>query len=300
VLIDKFEDNHVFQSARQARAAAGVPNAAQAPVTETVSRSNPLQAIELDGSTGAVNVAVSGPHGSLTATAPGVHRAPGILVLQSNYLRETVVSFEGGPGRYTITPLSGPAIVGSADAMQAKPMTVTGRVTGTGAHRTLHYVVANHPGEQVTFYDHAHGGSRQIGTASAARGELRFTTPPGPDARTIQADISMNSVPIPEEQKITVAHYRGPRFVIPGRVRGITARWHGSTLTVAWDRASHAVSYFVTVREKRGLFEHFTTRSRTLRLRNLRPYLTGRVTVTPISADSSRREHKLPRRARRT
>ena len=287
-LVSRFEDDHVFQSARQARAARALPHAALAPVTETVSRNNPMQAIQLDGSTGAVNVAVTGPQGSLAATGPGVHRAPGILVLQSDKLHETVVSFEGGPGRYTITPLPGPTIVASSHAMQAKPMTVTGKVTGSGIHRVLHYVIADRPGERVTFLNHVHGGDREIGAASAARGTVRFTTPPGTDARTIRADISVNGVPIPTEQNKTVARYRGPRLVTPGPVHRLHGRWHGSALTVGWKRAVHAVSYVVAVREHRGVVEQLATRGRSVRLTDVRPFLAGRITVTAISADGSR------------
>jgi len=211
-----------------------------------------------------------------------------MLVLQSNTLRETVVSFEGGPGKYTITPLPGPTIIRSLHALPVKPMTVTGHVTGTGTARALHYATTHQPGERITFIERAHGAEHEIGTVSRARGTLHFSAPAGGDARTILADVAMNGVPVPAEQNITVARFIAPRYVVPGRSARVTAHWRGSALEIGWRAAAHAARYAVTVVEHRGVKLHFLTRARSLKLTDARPWRAGTVTVIAISSDGSR------------
>jgi hypothetical protein len=167
-------------------------------------------------------------------------------------------------------------------------MTVSATVTGNGTARVLDYRIATRPGEQVTFLEQAHGAQRQIGTASAARGAIHFTTPLGGDSRTIEADIAINGVPVPDEQNIKVARFTAPRFVTPGRSSHVTARWHGSTLEVSWHGAANATSYAVTVSERHGLNLHFLTRALSLPLTDARPWRAGTVTVIAISSDGSR------------
>jgi hypothetical protein len=167
-------------------------------------------------------------------------------------------------------------------------MKVSAHVTGKGTGRVLHYAIATHPGEEVTFLEEAHGAQRQIATVSKARGSLHFTAPAGGDARTIEADIAINGVPVPDEQNITVARFIAPHFVTPGRSTHVSAHWHRSTLELGWGAAAHAARYAVTVNERKGVDLHFLTRKRSLTLTDTRPWRAGKVTVIAVSSDGSR------------
>ena len=284
--ISSFSEAHVFAAAdaRRAHAASATVHAV------TLRRGQKPYVIRLDGAGGAPNVSVTGPGGqSLSGTAAGIHRSGGIIVVQSEMSTETVLGIKPTvPGRYTITLLAGPAVTHSYQEIQHAPARVTGHVTGTGPRRVLHYRV-DAPGEQVTLLQVAHGVSREIGTASGRGGALRFTTEPGSDARMIEARLSAdNGIPSAGAMPIVVARFRGPRFVRPGRVTRLTARWHGAILTVDWHAASEAVRYTVTVHERGGALTRIATRARVLRLRDLHPTLKGAVTVVAISADGDR------------
>jgi hypothetical protein len=140
---------------------------------------------------------------------------------------------------------------------------------------------------QVTFSEVVHGASHVIGTSTGGKGSLRFTTPMGPDVRTIQASVTRNGIDIPDEQHVQVARFTGPHFVKPGHVAVVKAKWHGAKLIVTWRRATHAKTYHVTIRERKGAIIKIASHARSLSLTQVDPTLAGSVSVLGVSADGS-------------
>lgn len=281
--IDDFEEDHVFTGSLRHAMTAGQAR------TIVVKRGKPLPEIRLDGDTGAPNVTVTGPGGqSLTGQSAGIHHSGNIIVIQSEQEAETVIGVKRDvPGTYRITLLPGPTITRSWHAEVLPPVRVTGDITGNGTHRTLAYKVSRESNMQVTFSEVVHGVARVIGTTSGGMGNLRFTTPYGPDARTITASVTRNGIGIPNQQHLTVARFRGPAFVKPGHVTKLTARWHRGRLAVRWGRAAHAKSYLLTVREHRGAVIKLSTHGRSLKLAQVAATRAGAVSVQAVSADGT-------------
>ena len=73
---------------------------------------------------------------------------------------------------------------------------LTATVTGTGAHRTLHYVIGSPRVKQVTFLERGPAAYHQIGVAHGERGTIRFSPVAGPGrVRQIVAQTVLNGVP---------------------------------------------------------------------------------------------------------
>jgi hypothetical protein len=282
--INDFEEDHVFTGSLRRPMAAGQARSI------VVKRGKPLPEIRLDGNSGAPNVTVTGPGGqSLTGTSAGIHHSGNIIVIQSEEEDETVIGVKKDiPGTYTITLLSGPAITQSWHTTVLPPVSVKGEVTGSGTHRRLLYDVSHESNMNVSFSEVVHGASRVIGTSSGGKGSLGFTTPMGSDHRTIVASVTRDGIDIPDAQHLQVARFSGPRFVTPGHVGELSARWGAGSLLVKWGGAAHAKRYLVTIREHRGAVIELSSRARSLKLKQVAATLAGTVSVQAVSADGTR------------
>ena len=130
----------------------------------------------------------------------------------------------------------------------------------------------------VQFVERAKGGSHFLGTAKGSRGVLRFH-PGGGDGgrRAVQAVVLMNGY---NRAQPTVAHYVAPRLRRPGRVPGLRASRHGSTLSVSYGVAAGAVDYIVRVSATGGENTERITSGHRLTLRGLRR--DARVSVSVV------------------
>jgi hypothetical protein len=168
-----------------------------------------------------------------------------------------------------------PPITSAQVSHQSPPPAATGRVTGAGNARTLHYTLTNIPaGDTVTLVERGSGGGVFLGRTRGSHGSVRFTPSDAKrGSRTILALLSTpDGTPAPS---LTVTHYVGfpPR---PGRATHVVVRRVGATLRIRFTPAPNATHQVVSVRLSTGI---------------ARPYILGArarsLTIGP-----------LPRRAR--
>jgi virginiamycin B lyase len=211
----------------------------------TVPQGEATATVMLRGSGAPPSVTLHGPGGRTIDTAQD-GAGNGYLVLRQDSTGTTLAELAGAnAGRWTITidPDSAP-VLSAATAHELPTPHITAHVTGTGAHRVLHYRLTPQPGLQVRFVENGHRGGELIGVAHGRSGSISFVpsmAAAGP--RTISAVLTENGLPRPG---FVVAHYRAapPR---PGAVSRITAIRRGAALLIRFRAAPLATSYAISL-----------------------------------------------------
>jgi len=205
--------------------------------------------VRLDSAGGAPSVILTAPNGRrlIVDQASGLRRAGRLVGGRAPTLDQTVLAVTHPlPGTYTITPLPGSvAITGLETAAMLPPLHVTGRVSGSGENRVLHYSIVPRPGQRVTLLERGLLVNRALKTiVGGGSGTLRFTPAPGPGGRRqIIAQTTLNGLPSPS---VTIARFTAPsppRLVI----KRIVARRKGTRLLVSWSATAGADRYAVLV-----------------------------------------------------
>ena len=245
--------------------------------------------IAVTGRGSAPRVVVTGPDGRRVVDdgRPQQHYGNAIILHNDTigityiFLRNTSASAWKVTAQAGSTPITG---MRAADAVP--PPTVTGRVTGVGRHRVLHYRVA-HPGtSQVQFAEQGPGAGGMIGRAKGISGAIAFTTADGPaGTRAIVAEITNRGIP---GKRLTIAHFRAPAPFVPPAPRKVLLARHGRALTVRWTRVRGAAKYLVTIALTNG---HRRTRTVSGRIRSVRfgplARTTGAIAVViSVAADT--------------
>ena len=181
--------------------------------------------------------------------------------------RQTEIQiFHAAPGTWTIDNAPGtPPITSAATSHDLGASTVTGRVTGSGGERVLHYTIRNiAAGTSVTFVERGTNGGKLLGRARGSRGSLRFTPSDATgQSRTIVADlVRADGSALPT---ITVAHYRAAPGG-PGRPAHVRVRRTGTSLQVTFSPSAGAAQQIVIVRLSDRVSESFVLGPRARRL----------------------------------
>ena len=259
--------------------------------TMNVRRGEPSPALKLYGQGGAPTVKVTGPGGqALSSVSPkGVDVSGGgkIRILRFDGNKQagpfTVVGLQDAqPGRYTVEALPGSApVTRTARATDPPAAKITGKVSGKDRRRVLTYEVRRRAGQKVTFQEVAPGGAaKTLGTTRGGRGKLRFTPAPGGRRRQIVAQFELEG--IPAERKV-VTSFRPPSAVLGRPAKLALKRGKGSKLRASWKRVRGAATYEIaaTLSSRRVVFARTSRRS--VSLKGVPRYLSGRVTVRAIA-----------------
>jgi hypothetical protein len=281
-IIDGCKPSHYWErdiSHARARAAA-----AGSPLSFRVAKGESVKNLRLDGIGGAPKVLVQGPGGqSLTVAGDDLVHSGSLVGLRTDDYKATFLGVSHGkPGTYTITPLAGSVPLGKLSGTRAGYDThFTGRVTGRGNRRTLHYDTRKRGGGQrVTFFEDGLNVMHELGTSTGGRGTLHFKPADGRrGVRTIVARATVDGVAIRDQ---VIARYRFGGTVRTGRPSRVTVQRRGSSLLVRWTRAAGAVRYGVLVNRSGGSQQRYelSARHRTLRIRHYPLTEGGRVSVS--------------------
>ena len=254
----------------------------------TIKAGAPSQAVRLDSTTESPRVTVTGPGGqSLSSTDAGLDYGPGAKLRIVRYDGAsghfTTVGFEhAAPGSYRITlqPLSAAvtSVSGASDPAAAK---VSGRVTGKGTKRVLHYSVRSRPDQTVAFSDVSGGDSHVIGTISGGgHGTIKFTAAPGVAPRKIVAQFSLDGLAA-ETKIVTRFTPPSPRLGAPKRLT--VRRAKPNKLAISWAAVPDAVSYEIAVTTSSGRQVFTATKRRSARVGGIVAAVSGRVTVRAVA-----------------
>jgi hypothetical protein len=188
------------------------------------------------------------------------------------------------PGTYTVTALPGSVpFIKIARATDLPDARITGTVTGraTSTARVLRYSVLSRPGQSVSLYDVAEGGSAKgIGSVRGGSGQIHFTTAPGRRPHQIVAQFSLQGLPA---ERIVVATFRPPPPTLP-RPQALRVTRHKSTLTISWRPVLDATAYEVAITSPSGLQQIVRTGRTSVVIRRLPAAIAGLVTVRAVDA----------------
>ncbi|HEX7610778.1 MAG TPA: hypothetical protein VF380_08910, partial [Solirubrobacteraceae bacterium] len=252
--------------------------AANAPYRFTVPAGQKIAVVLLQSASGVPGGILHGPGGrTIDASGSGVLNDGTEFAMHLAQAHQTEIEIAGAnAGQWTMEPAPGsPAITLAEVSHQSPPPAATGRVTGAGSTRTLHYTLTNIPaGDTVTLVERGDGGGVFLGRTRGSHGSVRFTPSDAKrGSRTILALLSTpDGTPAPS---LTVTRYVGspPR---PGRASHVVVRRVGSSLRIRFTPAANATHQVVSIRLSTGI---------------ARPYILGAkarsLTIGP-----------LPRRAR--
>jgi hypothetical protein len=245
----------------------------------------PGTAIVATGAGAPPKITLVGPKGERVSTPDDlmpVESGPFLLMKnpQADLTQVAIVRPSAGDWRVIVEDGSAPITsLKVADAI-AKPK-IDVRLTGRGTARKLTYAVAKDPSQTVSFIERGASTSGPIGAASKLTGALTFKPAAGAgEKREIVAIVEQDGM---VTDQLVVGHYRAPKVLRPGLVRGVKSIKRGSRLTVSWRPATGARRYVVTLAlsDGRRVVRQVAHRSLTLRTRAR----AKRVTVRALTSD---------------
>ena len=197
----------------------------------------------------------------------------------------TVIGLQNArPGTYTISLLPGSVpITNISRASDPPPAKVTGKLTGSGAQRILHYDIRKRLAQKVQFFDTtSNGAAKAIGNVvvGGGRGTRSFTPSPGRGLHTIVASFELDGMPA---EKKTVLRFKppSPTLARPGALRVTRAK--SGALNVSWQRVAGATSYELVVTKSVGGQKALTTRSLHVTIGGVAKTVSGRVSVRGVA-----------------
>ena len=264
-----------------------------APIPVQLKRGLGLALFKVTGTTAPPAVRLKGPGGRTIETPvparPILDRAHGWFAQTSAAEKATYVEVaRPAAGRWTVEALPGSPPIRSVAEGDGLPRRIaTGSVSGAGAQRVLHYRVTAPAGVNVSFAERAAHLERELGTATRAKGTLRFSPADGPaGTRTVVAVVTSQGLPVRTE---TVARFRtaGPVVLPAPRVRLARA---GGSLLVRWRPVLGASGYHVRVEVADGRGLLLTAKHSPLRVPRVNGLLAATVKATALSG-SQREGH---------
>jgi hypothetical protein len=250
----------------------------------------------IEGAGGKPQVALRGPGGTaITTPAPGASTTRGpswVAVRGGNGNSVHVIVARPAAGRWTARELAGSPAVRSIGLAEALPRRLaSGRVSGRGRTRTLHYRTAQAPGTRVTFVERGGDPAAQdpgqrveqtIGRAKARKGSIRFT--PGEAKvrrRRIEAVVESQGAVIRTE---LIARFTAPRFRLPAAPR-VTVKRSGRAAVARWRAVAGADAYQVFVNRSDGgtSYRRLPARGRSVRIGGITALTAADVEVRAVS-----------------
>lgn len=229
------------------------------------------------------HVILRGPSGQVfdTGTGNAPVEAAGFAALKNDALDITEVVIEKpAGGRWTVEPAADSSrLVQGIQADGTRPATATGRVTGSGHHRTLAYTAKNIPaGGRVEFVEAGDGGGGRIGTVKAGgRGTLKFRPAAGaPGKRKLQAVVYAADGFL--ASRLELGTYAAPAPQRPAKASRLTAKRSGKRLVLRW--RGRAYTQQVDIRSSGGLNITRTVKRSTTSIKRLAAGTRLVVTVT--------------------
>ncbi|MCW2959282.1 MAG: hypothetical protein JWP18_2085, partial [Solirubrobacterales bacterium] len=223
--------------------------------TVTFPAGTPYGLVRLTGATGAPDVTLTAPDGTVLAApvppAPGV-RTDRHLAFKDYAKRQTIfVVPKPGTQAWTITLQPGSSAITSVDQSTPLPVpSVKARVTGAGRVRTLAYTVKPQPGQSVRFAEVGGGVTHVLGTTTKAAGTIRFAPRDGRKGRRkIVAQVLQSGLP---RTNLDVGTYSAPARALPSLIGPAIARRGPKSLAISWRPARNADTYRVRVRVNDG------------------------------------------------
>jgi hypothetical protein len=224
----------------------------------------PVAGLRIRGTTGPPVVTITGPRGeriTTPVTASGAKTSRYWLV--KNPADDTtgvvIAHPAGGPWRITAAPGS-PAITAVQAAYGLPPASVRARVSRHGRRFKLTYTINPITGQLVRFAERVGRATHLIGTGHGTHGTLTFTPAAGhAGPRTIIAIVLQNGL---ARQELTVASYRAPAPLKPGKPNRVTLRRQGTNLIVSWSRTADTASYAILAKLPRHRSELFELAAR--------------------------------------
>jgi hypothetical protein len=272
-------------SAYRASQAADV-GAAGAGRVVVLPRHLPVAGLRIRGAGGPPIVTITGPHGeriTTPVTASGAKTSRYWLVKNPADDTTGVVIAHPAGGSWRITAAPGsPAITAVQDAYGLPPASVHARVSRHGRRFKLTYAIKPIPGQVVRFAERFGRVRHLIGTGHGTHGTLTFTPGAGhAGRRTIVAIVLQNGL---AREELTVASYRAPAPLRPGKPNHITLRRQGTSLIVSWsptaDTASEAI-FAKLPRDRSELFE-LPSRQHTILIPNVLMRDHGTIVITAV------------------
>jgi hypothetical protein len=246
----------------------------------SIAKGTPLTSVRVTGAGGPPAVVLVSPSGErITPAMAGgggaSDKAAGIVSPTENATYVALPRPAAGSWQVEAAPGS-PAIAEIATATALPAPRVTARVSGRGRARRLAYRFSDAQGRKVSFWESGRAGESYVGSATGARGTLRFTAAEGPAGRrAILATVEQDGLP---RHRLTVAHYSAPGPSRPARVGTLRARRSGSGVAVSWRGGSGATGFIVRADVSNGRHVAYLTRRRSFRLPTIAR--TDRVTIT--------------------
>ena len=160
---------------------------------------------------------------------------------------------------------------------------VRAQVRGRGRARTLSWRLRRIPGQRVKFVESARDVRRVIGTATAARGSLRFRPAVGRGGRRqILALVEQDGRP---RVTLTLGSYVASSPPRPTRPRSLRVVRRGAALSIQWRPGTrgfrHAV--YVALSDGQGLLRIAGPQARSVRIAGVQRSVGARVTVTGLT-----------------
>lgn len=247
--------------------------------TFTLPAGLPSAEVRIEGTGAAPSVTVRGPDGQ-TATTPasGVGVQGRFTLVRTPKLNSTWIEIERPlPGSYSVSPAPGSSVIASlATANGLPPASVSGRITGSGSHRVLHYSVRRRPGQLVTFLE----GSHRLATVAGGKGTVHFVPAAGPlGTRSVVAQVTLAGLP---NANIVVGRFSVRRLPRLGRAGQLRVRRSGSVLRISWRAVTGARRYAVYVHGSDGRVHSLIVRAgrRATVVSGIARVSAGTVTVT--------------------
>jgi hypothetical protein len=210
--------------------------------------------VALRGADGPPSAVLHGPRGEVVRT-PGdareVVRTTRAFAFTNLATRTTyVVLSRPAGGRWRIVPEGGARLTDVRAAGLLAPPAVSAQVDGRGRTRVLRYRVGTRRGQHVVFYERGRGLAHRIGAADGSRGTLRFSVADGAGGvRRIEALVEQDGLP---RRRVTVATYRAPARLKPGRPPALRIERRRNAIRVVWGRAAHSDRYGIRVATSDG------------------------------------------------
>lgn len=277
-----------YEVPRPAGHSSAVAHAAQAAGGVSVALPGGGVLLKLQGTTAAPRPVVTGPAGQrYVATADAHHPLvnPAVAILEDDKDKVTYVGLKSAKGDWTMTPQPGTsAISGIRSAPLLPDPRVRATITGHGAHRRLSWSVTPAvAGQRLQLAEKTKLGSRPILTTTRARGSVAFAPGPGTAGTRRLVATVVNAQGQPRAQ-VAAGSYTAPAVPEVAPVARITARRHGTTLTVSWPGVRRAAGYGVLLRG-RGLKvgQMLTGRKHRTTFPNLPAHLPRTVSVTIVA-----------------
>ena len=231
-------------------------------------------------------ITLVGPNGERVTTPDGmqaVQSKPFLLIKNKKGNNTQIAVGQPAAGRWKVIVEEGSSeLVSLKSAQGLEPAEVHAQVIGTGHTRAIGYRIKQREGQKVTFVERGASAGTIIGEAKGSEGSLVFHPSDGKaERRHIVALVEQDGQ---LRDEITVAHYQAPAPARPGRPRALRVRHRGSSVQLAWGRASGARTYEVAVRLGDGRRIVRRTKGRRLVVGHVGRRVRGSVQVRGLSA----------------